>query len=135
MMSYGSHDWSYKPYDFVSDHISQFNTLFDACLRNHMTLYCMTRHWCLDNLLVVYVGFYKGVQSAGKGVAWQIDTHKVPYMNQLLVNWALTTISYPLLALVVIKYVKDEDKVAEDDELQTPSENPKQSNDESLNPI
>ncbi|KAF5765358.1 putative Ion channel regulatory protein, UNC-93 [Helianthus annuus] len=82
-----------------------------------------------------YVGFYKGVQSAGKGVAWQIDAHKVPYMNQLLVNWALTTISYPLLALLVIKFVKDEDKVAEDDELQTPSGYPKQSNDESINPI
>ncbi|KAJ0765029.1 putative Ion channel regulatory protein, UNC-93 [Helianthus annuus] len=85
-------------------------------------------------ILSRYVGFYKGVQSAGAAVAWQIDTHKVPYMNQLLVNWALTTISYPLLALLVIKFVKDEDKVGEDDELQTPSGYPKQSNDESVNP-
>ncbi|KAJ0953762.1 hypothetical protein HanRHA438_Chr00c48g0858451 [Helianthus annuus] len=41
-------------------------------------------------------------------------------MNQLLVNWALTTISYPLLALLFIKFVKDEDKLAEDGELQDP---------------
>lgn len=47
-------------------------------------------------------------------MAWQIDTHKVPYMNQLIVNWVLTTISYPLLALLVIKAVKDEDEVQEE---------------------
>ncbi|KAL4574716.1 hypothetical protein LXL04_021552 [Taraxacum kok-saghyz] len=65
-------------------------------------------------ILSRYSGFYKGVQSAGAAVAWQIDTHNVPYMNQLIVNWVLTTISYPLLALLVIKAVKDEDKVEED---------------------
>lgn len=64
-------------------------------------------------ILSRYVGFYKGVQSAGGAVAWQIDTHNVPYMTQLIVNWVLTTISYPLLALLVIKAVKDEDEVAE----------------------
>lgn len=49
-------------------------------------------------------------------MAWQIDTHHVPYMNQLIVNWVLTTISYPLLALLVIKAVKDDDdKVAENE--------------------
>ncbi|XP_071732567.1 UNC93-like protein 1 [Rutidosis leptorrhynchoides] len=60
-----------------------------------------------------YVGFYKGVQSAGGAVAWQLDARKVPFMTQLIVNWVLTTISYPLLALLVIKAVKDEDKVEE----------------------
>ncbi|GKF07355.1 hypothetical protein Tco_0041579 [Tanacetum coccineum] len=67
-------------------------------------------------ILSRYAGFYKGVQSAGGAVAWQIDTHHVPYMNQLIVNWVLTTISYPLLALLVIKAVKDDDdKVAENE--------------------
>lgn len=47
-------------------------------------------------------------------MAWQIDAHKVPFMNQLIVNWVLTTISYPLLALLVIKAVKDEYKVEEE---------------------
>ncbi|XP_076929743.1 UNC93-like protein 1 [Bidens hawaiensis] len=82
-------------------------------------------------ILSRYVGFYKGIQSAGAAVAWQVDTHKVPYMTQLVVNWVLTTISYPLLALLVIKGVKDENNVAEDDE-QAPSGFPKQSNDESI---
>lgn len=57
-----------------------------------------------------YVGFYKGIQSAGAAVAWQIDTHKVSYMKQLIVNWVLTTASYPLLVLLVIKAIKDEDE-------------------------
>lgn len=64
-------------------------------------------------ILSRYAGFYKGVQSAGAAVAWQIDTRKVPYMHQLIVNWVLTTISYPLLALLVIKAIEDEDKVAQ----------------------
>ncbi|KAH9780476.1 UNC93-like protein 1 [Citrus sinensis] len=55
-----------------------------------------------------YSGFYKGVQSAGAAVAWQVDTHKVPLLSQLVVNWSLTTISYPLLVILVLLAVKDE---------------------------
>lgn len=55
-----------------------------------------------------YSGFYKGVQSAGAAVAWQIDVHNISYLNQLIVNWVLTTISYPLLFLLIIFGVKDE---------------------------
>ena len=55
-----------------------------------------------------YVGFYKGVQSAGAAVAWQVDTHKTSLLSQLIVNWGLTTISYPLLAVLVFLAVKDD---------------------------
>jgi hypothetical protein len=55
-----------------------------------------------------YVGFYKGVQSAGAAVAWQVDRRHTPLMSQLIVNWGLMTISYPLLALLVFLAVKDE---------------------------
>ncbi|KAJ8632508.1 hypothetical protein MRB53_025844 [Persea americana] len=58
-----------------------------------------------------YNGFYKGVQSAGAAVAWQVDTRKVPLLSQLIVNWSLTAISYPLLIVLVILAVKDSDKV------------------------
>lgn len=60
-----------------------------------------------------YAGFYKGVQSAGAAIAWQIDSHNVPFLNQLIVNWILTTISYPLLAVLIILAVKDIDNEAE----------------------
>lgn len=55
-----------------------------------------------------YVGFYKGVQSAGAAVAWQVDTRKVSFLSQLIVNWSLTTLSYPLLVVLVLLAVKDE---------------------------
>lgn len=51
------------------------------------------------------------MQSAGGAVAWQVDSHKVPFLNQLIVNWALTTVSYPLLAVLVLLAVKDDHKV------------------------
>lgn len=55
-----------------------------------------------------YSGFYKGVQSAGAAVAWQVDKHRTPLLAQLGVNWALTTVSFPLLALLVALAVEDE---------------------------
>lgn len=61
-----------------------------------------------------YSGFYKGVQSAGAAVAWQVDTHKVPLLSQLIVNWSLTTISYPLLVLLVMLAVKDDNKTEDE---------------------
>lgn len=64
-----------------------------------------------SEILSRYTGFYKGVQSAGAAVAWQIDVHNVPFLNELIVNWVLTTISYPLLAVLVIRAVKDDEEV------------------------
>ncbi|XWS76774.1 hypothetical protein CRYUN_Cryun01aG0206600 [Craigia yunnanensis] len=61
-----------------------------------------------------YTGFYKGVQSAGSAVAWQVDKNKVPLLSQLIVNWVLTTLGYPLLAVLVYLAVKDDSKSAED---------------------
>ena len=48
------------------------------------------------------------MQSAGAAVAWQVDVHNVSYLNQLIINWVLTTVSYPLLLLLIILGVKDE---------------------------
>nr|XP_010934056.1 UNC93-like protein 1 [Elaeis guineensis] len=67
-----------------------------------------------------YSGFYKGVQSAGAAVAWQIDNRKTPLLSQLIVNWSLTTVSYPLLVVLVLMAVKDEDTTAEDGENKMP---------------
>ena len=54
------------------------------------------------------------MQSAGAAVAWQVDTHKVPLLSQLIVNWSLTTVSYPLLVLLVMLAVKDENKTEDE---------------------
>ncbi|KAL0923625.1 hypothetical protein M5K25_007689 [Dendrobium thyrsiflorum] len=59
-----------------------------------------------------YSGFYKGVQSAGAAIAWQVDEHKTPLVSQLIVNWSLTSISYPLLAFLVVMAVKDDASAA-----------------------
>ncbi|CAN1129966.1 UNC93-like protein 2 [Linum perenne] len=67
-----------------------------------------------------YAGFYKGIQSAGAAVAWQLDTRKVAMLNQLVINWALTTISYPLLTILVALAVIDDDLIiVKKDELES----------------
>ncbi|QCE00835.1 hypothetical protein DEO72_LG7g2126 [Vigna unguiculata] len=61
-----------------------------------------------SQILSRYSGLFKGIQSAGIAVAWQVDEHNVGLMSQLIVNWVLTTISYPLLFVLVMLAVKDE---------------------------
>ncbi|TKY73989.1 UNC93 protein 2 [Spatholobus suberectus] len=67
-----------------------------------------------SEILSRYAGFYKGIQSAGAAVAWQIDNHKVSCMAQLIVNWVLTTVSYPLLLVLVVLAVKEDNKAEEE---------------------
>ncbi|CAN6564638.1 unnamed protein product [Malus baccata var. baccata] len=63
-----------------------------------------------SEILSRYVGFYKGIQSAGAAVAWQVDTHKASFLAQLVTNFALNTVSYPLLVVLILLAVKDEGK-------------------------
>ncbi|KAF5942618.1 hypothetical protein HYC85_020260 [Camellia sinensis] len=53
------------------------------------------------------------VQSATATIAWQVDTHKVPFLNQLIANLVMTMISYPLLAVLVFLAVKDDSTTEE----------------------
>lgn len=69
-----------------------------------------------------YSGFYKGVQSAGAAVAWQVDTHKTPLVTQLVINWGLTTISYPLLVILIVLAVKDGEPSKDDTEKKATSD-------------
>ncbi|GAB2228526.1 hypothetical protein Droror1_Dr00022646 [Drosera rotundifolia] len=76
-------------------------------------------YWVIGSLaddsetLSRYSGFYKWVQSAGAAVAWQIDVHSISFLNQLIINWVLTTISYPILLLLVMLAVKDDNETQE----------------------
>lgn len=36
-----------------------------------------------------YVGFYKGIQSAGAAVMWSLDANGMSYMDELISNWVL----------------------------------------------
>ncbi|KAG5036020.1 hypothetical protein JHK87_010930 [Glycine soja] len=67
-----------------------------------------------SEILSRYAGFYKGIQSAGAAVAWQIDNHNVSAMAQLIVNWVLTTVSYPLLLVLIVLAVKQDNKGEEE---------------------
>ncbi|XP_071725236.1 UNC93-like protein 1, partial [Rutidosis leptorrhynchoides] len=79
-----------------------------------------------SEILSRYSGFYRGVQSAGAAVAWQVDTRKVSFLSQLIVSWSLITISYPMLMLLVYLAVKDDKEPSGDDKqvsLPLPKEN------------
>ncbi len=59
--------------------------------------------------LANFAGFYKGIQSAGSAVTWQLDAKKVSYMGIFASNWALL-VGGLIFALPVILF-KIEDTV------------------------
>ncbi|KAI3471281.1 hypothetical protein Pfo_027944 [Paulownia fortunei] len=116
-LDYSRHDLPTRKLDFKdgTDFAGPFVLYFSYGLLDAM--FQSMVYWVIgaladdSEILSRYAGFYKGVQSAGAAVAWQIDTHKVPFLNELITNWALTTVSYPLLAVLIIRAVKDDNEV------------------------
>ncbi|KAJ2605751.1 hypothetical protein EV177_006077 [Coemansia sp. RSA 1804] len=74
-------------------------------------LYQSLAYWIIGALsndnqkLSRYAGFYKGMQSFGAAIAWQLDVKVVP-RNQLIANWVLIVASAPFM-LYVIWNIKD----------------------------
>ncbi|DAA74776.1 TPA_exp: DUF895 domain membrane protein [Trichophyton benhamiae CBS 112371] len=60
-----------------------------------------------------YVGFYKGIQSAGAAVSWAIDLKKIAFMSIFASNWALLAGSLVVAAPLVLR-IKDHVDIEED---------------------
>ncbi|KAJ1828772.1 hypothetical protein LPJ56_000893 [Coemansia sp. RSA 2599] len=81
-------------------------------------LYQNFAYWIIGSLtndnqkLSRYSGFYKGIQSLGATVAWQLDAKNVSYLNQMIGNWVLLGISLvPMFYVVVTLKNHSEDAV------------------------
>ncbi|KAJ1818592.1 hypothetical protein LPJ60_004241 [Coemansia sp. RSA 2675] len=48
-----------------------------------------------SQMLARYAGFYKGIQSLGATIAWQLDAQNVSLMGQVIVNWVLLVFALP----------------------------------------
>ncbi|ORX93087.1 MFS general substrate transporter [Basidiobolus meristosporus CBS 931.73] len=59
-----------------------------------------------STILARYAGYYKGMQSAGAAIAWRIDAVNTSFLIQLIVSWALFTVSLPFTYLIA-KNVKE----------------------------
>ncbi|KAJ1940194.1 hypothetical protein GGF37_004080 [Kickxella alabastrina] len=83
-------------------------------------LYQNFAYWIIGSLtndsqkLSRYAGFYKGIQSLGATVAWQLDAKNVSYLNQLIGNWVLLVISLPPMFYVVYTLKDRSEEVAPD---------------------
>lgn len=64
--------------------------------------------------LANFVGFYKGIQSAGAAIAFRIDERKVSFMGEFASNWALLLGALLLAAPVIFLKIKDTVPVEED---------------------
>ena len=61
-----------------------------------------------------FVGFYKGIQSAGAAVMWSIDSHKVSFMAEFASNWGVLMGALVFAAPVIFLKIKDHVPVEED---------------------
>jgi hypothetical protein len=61
-----------------------------------------------------YVGFYKGMQSAGAAVMFSLDSHKISYVAEFASNWGLLAGSLVVAAPVIFWKIKDHVSVEED---------------------
>jgi len=61
-----------------------------------------------------YIGFYKGIQSAGAAISNNLDARKVSFEAQFLSNWILLAASLVIAAPVIFLKIRDHVAVEED---------------------
>ncbi|KAJ1674386.1 hypothetical protein EV182_003380 [Spiromyces aspiralis] len=81
--------------------------------------YCYWIIGCLTNDATIsarYSGFYKGIQSLGAAIAWQVDAHDKKLMDQVIINWVFVVASLVLFVPVILRIkptLEDPDAVVE----------------------
>ncbi|KAK9365616.1 hypothetical protein V1509DRAFT_370695 [Lipomyces kononenkoae] len=61
-----------------------------------------------------YIGFYKGLQSAGAAVMWSLDSHKLSFKSEWITNISLLLGSLVIAAPVMLIRIKDHVALADD---------------------
>jgi len=61
-----------------------------------------------------YVGFYKGIQSAGAAVMANLDSRHLSYKKEFISNWVLLSVSLVVAAPVIFLKIRDHVTVEED---------------------
>ncbi|TGO55009.1 hypothetical protein BOTNAR_0254g00020 [Botryotinia narcissicola] len=56
----------------------------------------------------IYIGFYKGIQSAGGAISYRINNSNISAMNEFLICWVLLAVSLVIAAPVIIHKVRNE---------------------------
>ncbi|ESZ98865.1 hypothetical protein SBOR_0723 [Sclerotinia borealis F-4128] len=80
-----------------------FNAIWQNCV-----------YWILGKLTSdtrtasIYIGFYKGIQSAGGAISYRINNSNLSAMNEFLICWILLTVSLVIAAPVIIHKIRDE---------------------------
>lgn len=90
-----------------------FYGMFDAMWQTYL-YYVMGALSNSARKLVVYSGFYKGIQSAGAAVIWRIDALELPYMNIFGSTWGLLGASLLIAVPLIFFDVEDHTELEKD---------------------
>jgi hypothetical protein len=61
-----------------------------------------------------FVGFYKGIQSAGAAVMWSLDFHNLSFMGEFASNWGLLLGALVVASPVILIRIKDHVSIEDD---------------------
>lgn len=61
-----------------------------------------------------YVGFYKGIQSAGAAISWNLDARGLSFKSQFISNWVLLSASLVMAAPVIFLKIRDHIDIDDD---------------------
>lgn len=56
----------------------------------------------------IYIGFYKGIQSAGGAISYRINNSNLSATNEFLICWILLAVSLVIAVPVIIHKIRDE---------------------------
>lgn len=106
-------DWSDS--DFVGGmFLYMFYGFYDACFQTCVYWYmgALTNN---SRRLANFVGFYKGIQSAGAAVVFRVDAVKTPFMGEFISCWALLAGS--MICALPLVWFKIQDTVSVEEDL------------------
>lgn len=105
-------DPSFKPTDWTSSNYAGPLLLY-MCYGAYDALWQASVYWYMGALsnsgrrTANYIGFYKGLQSAGSAVTWAVDSQKIHYMSEYASNFGLLSGSLLIAAPVIFFKLKN----------------------------
>ncbi|KHJ33210.1 putative duf895 domain membrane protein [Erysiphe necator] len=105
-------DQSFSPTDWKSPNYAGPLILY-ICYGAYDALWQASVYWYMGALsnsgrrIANYIGFYKGLQSAGSAVTWAIDSHKINYMSEYASNFGLLSGSLLIAAPMIFFKLKN----------------------------
>ncbi|OKP11996.1 hypothetical protein PENSUB_2459 [Penicillium subrubescens] len=102
-----SPDWDWTDSQYAEFSVMVLFTGIAYAIDQMIVMWVISAFSNEPRLLARYGGFFKGMLSAGLCIAFGMESGRVSYLNQTIVQTTLMLASFPIMYFLVIKCVKD----------------------------